>query len=168
MSQHPPQIGPHPAVTAPGSSRVDEAVMWLACTATGAVTRISVAGEIDMSNAHLLVELVESLADPPPVTVEVDLSEVTFFCAHGISALLRARRLLADRGGRLTLRNPSSIVRRVLAITDAQIELEIVPVSSRSRAAGKAPGAPAVRQAVGSGGSLIGTSHHTTLPGGCG
>ncbi|MFE9960115.1 STAS domain-containing protein [Micromonospora sp. NPDC005299] len=111
---------------------MDEAVMWLACTVPGAVTRIGVSGEIDMSNAHLLVELVESLTHPPPVAVELDLSEVTFFGAHGISALLRARRLLGDRGGRLTVRNPSSVVRRVLRITDTLIESEIVPAPSRS------------------------------------
>ncbi|GAB3348222.1 STAS domain-containing protein [Micromonospora halotolerans] len=140
MSEHPLELGLHRLPAVSGSSRVDEAAMWLTCTAPGAVTRISVAGEIDMSNAHLLVEFVASLALPPPVTVEVDLSEVTFFCAHGISALLRARRLLADLGGRLTLRDPSPIVRRVLDITDAQVELEIVPAPSR-------PGPPA-RQPV--------------------
>ncbi|WP_262287438.1 STAS domain-containing protein [Micromonospora sp. MA102] len=154
MSEHPPEFGPDRLPAVSGSSRVDAATMWLTCTKPGAVTRISVAGEIDMSNAHLLVEFVESLAHPPPVTVEVDLSEVTFFCAHGITALLRARRLLADRGGRLTLRDPAPIVRRVLDITDAQIELEIVPASSRPGAAGTSVGATAVRAAVGGGGSV--------------
>ena len=167
MSEHLPPGGHHRVPIAAGSSRPDEAVLWLACTASGAVTRISVAGEIDMSNAHLLVELVESLVRPPPVAVEVDLSEVTFFCAHGISALLRARRLLADRGGRLTVRNPSAIVRRVLGITDALRELEVVPAVGRPRADGHAR-APGAGHAIGSSGSATGTSHHTTLPGGSG
>ncbi|KAB1912094.1 STAS domain-containing protein [Micromonospora sp. AMSO31t] len=163
MSEHLPPLDHHRGSSRGGSARPDDAILWLACDAPGATTRIRVAGEIDMSNAHLLVELVASLARRPPVTVEVDLSEVTFFCAHGISALLRARRLLADRGGRLTLRDPSSIVRRILGITDALSELEVVPALSWAGGS-----VPAARHAVGSGGSVTGTSHQTTLSGGLG
>ncbi|MET8280380.1 STAS domain-containing protein [Micromonospora sp. NPDC005174] len=73
------------------------------------------AGEIDMSNAHLLTELVESLSATPAPLITLDLSEVRFLGAHGVSALLRARELAISAGGRLTLHDPSPFVLRVLA-----------------------------------------------------
>ncbi|MGV9214029.1 STAS domain-containing protein [Micromonospora sp. RB23] len=82
----------------------------------GPTLSIAVAGEIDMSNAHLLTELVGSLCALPAPLITVDLSEVRFFGARGVSALLRARELAVSAGGQLTLRDPSPFVLRVLAV----------------------------------------------------
>jgi anti-sigma B factor antagonist len=110
---------------ASGSARPAEAILRLACTTEGAVQRIAAAGEIDLSTAHLLVDLVATLARTPVPLVAVDLSAVTFFGAQGISALVRARLLVAERGGRLTLSDPSPVVRRVLDVTGLLTEFEI-------------------------------------------
>ncbi|MDG4807556.1 STAS domain-containing protein [Micromonospora sp. WMMD1120] len=91
--------------------------MWLSCENSAALLRVEVAGEIDMSNAHLLVELLESPAVAAVPLVTVDLSMVTFFGASGVDALVRMRALLSERGGGLTLRDPAPIVRRVLELT---------------------------------------------------
>ncbi|MFI5928571.1 STAS domain-containing protein [Micromonospora sp. NPDC051543] len=81
----------------------------------GPTLSIAVSGEIDMSNAHLLTELVGSLCAIPAPMIALDLSEVRFCGARGVSALLRARELVVSAGGRLTLRDPSPFVLRVLA-----------------------------------------------------
>ncbi|MFI7210845.1 STAS domain-containing protein [Micromonospora maritima] len=99
--------------------------MWLNCTTHGGENTVSVAGEVDLSNAHLLTELLESVAAVRARVVTVDLSEVTFFGAHGTGALVEARRLLAGRGGRLVLWRPSRAVRRVLDVTGTLGEFEI-------------------------------------------
>ncbi|MGW3786654.1 STAS domain-containing protein [Micromonospora chokoriensis] len=82
----------------------------------GSLSTVSVVGDIDMSNAHLLTELVEFLCRTPTPLIAVDLSAVRFFGAHGVSALLRARHLAERAGGRLTLHDPSPFVRRVLGV----------------------------------------------------
>ncbi|MFG1674058.1 STAS domain-containing protein [Micromonospora sp. NPDC049282] len=124
MSRKLPGFGRHHVPTASGSLRPDDPIMWLSCEVQGDVTRVSVAGEIDLSNAHLLMELLENVAAPTPL-VAVDLSEVTFFGANGTDALVRARRLVAERGGRLTLCDPSPVVRRVLDVTGTLTGFEV-------------------------------------------
>ncbi|MGW5669217.1 STAS domain-containing protein [Micromonospora sp. NPDC003776] len=135
MSEDPPQFGYHHVPTASGPPRPDEAIMWLACATLGTTKRITVAGEIDMSNAHLLLERVAAVARAPAPLVAVDLSAVTFFGAHGVSALAQAQLLVVERGGRLTLCDPSPVVRRVLALTGTLTAFEIVggAVTGRGR-----------------------------------
>jgi anti-anti-sigma factor len=74
---------------------------------------ISISGELDMSNVEKIeVELEATIAKRPDLLV-VDLSALAFIDSSGITLLLRA----AERVGRLELRNPSDIVRRVLQAT---------------------------------------------------
>ncbi|MEU5669483.1 STAS domain-containing protein [Micromonospora sp. NPDC047753] len=94
----------------------DRPIMSLSLSRDGAVSQIRVVGEIDMSNAHLLTELVEVLCRTPTPLVVVDLAAVRFLGAHAVSALLHAGHLAAQAGGRLTLRDPSPFVLRVLDV----------------------------------------------------
>ncbi|PGH43716.1 anti-anti-sigma factor [Micromonospora sediminicola] len=121
-----PVFGRHHVPTASGSWRPDEPIMWLSCEVHGDVTTVSVAGEVDLSNAHLLAELLENVAGVRAPLVVVHLAEVTFFGAHGTEALVRARRLLTERGGKLVLHRPSRAVRRVLDVTGTLPGFEIV------------------------------------------
>ncbi|MFJ6167732.1 STAS domain-containing protein [Micromonospora orduensis] len=98
----------------PPSSGPRTPIMSLDLSRDGATSVISVAGEIDMSNYHLLTELVEFVCRAPVALIEVDLSAVRFLGAHGITALLQASKLSASAGARLTLRDPSPFVLRVL------------------------------------------------------
>ncbi|MEV7327551.1 STAS domain-containing protein [Micromonospora sp. NPDC093244] len=89
-------------------------IMSLAWSRDDSTSLITVAGEIDMSNSHLLTELVEFLCQSPVPLIAVDLSAVRFLGAHGITALLQASQLVTSAGARLTLRDPSPFVLRVL------------------------------------------------------
>ncbi|MFF5219290.1 STAS domain-containing protein [Micromonospora sp. NPDC000442] len=134
MSQELPSVGCHHVLTAAGTSRPDEPIMWLSCEVSRDITQVAVAGEIDLSNAHLLAELVENVVAAKAPLVAVDLSAVTFFGAYGTDALLRARRQLTERGARLTLCHLSPAVRRVLDVTGTLTEFEVVERTSTSPA----------------------------------
>lgn len=81
---------------------------------------IAIGGELDLDTVHLLTELVDRIADHHPARVGIDMSGVTFFCAAGLSALLRARQTIAAVGGRLVLMAPSVPTEKILAITDTR------------------------------------------------
>ncbi|WP_051065794.1 STAS domain-containing protein [Micromonospora lupini] len=93
--------------------------MSLALTDDGSVKLITVSGEIDMSNAHLLTELVEFVCRRPAPVIAVDLSAVRFFGAYGVSALLQAQGIAADARAAVLLRDPAPCVFYVLATTGA-------------------------------------------------
>ncbi|KAB1116883.1 MULTISPECIES: STAS domain-containing protein [Micromonospora] len=126
MSDERPVFGCHDVPTASGAFRRDEPIMWLSCDAGVDMTWISVAGEVDLSNAHLLTELVESAVAAPAPLVVIDLSEVSFFGAYGTNALVLAQRVLTGHGRRLVLHRPSPVVRRVLGVTGTLTAFEVV------------------------------------------
>ncbi|MGQ5264739.1 STAS domain-containing protein [Micromonospora sp. ZYX-F-536] len=83
----------------------------------GRARLIAVAGEIDMSNTHLLVAFVNLATEHQPTQVMLDLSGVTFFGADGVRVLQKAEDLVTRTGGRLTIRDMTPGVRFVLAAT---------------------------------------------------
>ena len=107
---------PHPEAHGRHSAHLIDPIMVLTLSRDGSTSLIHVVGEIDMSNAHLITELVELLCAATTPLVTLDLSEVRFFGAHGVSALLRTNALIAAAGGRLVLRDPSPFVRRILSV----------------------------------------------------
>ncbi|MBM0203136.1 STAS domain-containing protein [Micromonospora sp. NPDC051227] len=118
--------------------------MSLSLSRDGALSQIRVVGEIDMSNAHLLTELVEFLCRSPTPLVVVDLSAVRFFGAHAVSALLNADQLAAQAGGGLTLRDPSPFVLRVLGVAGVlgHLELHGTSTPTGARVVGVVPPLP--------------------------
>ncbi|MFF0658077.1 STAS domain-containing protein [Micromonospora tulbaghiae] len=126
MSDERPVFGCHHVSTASGALRPDEPIMWLSCDTGVDVTRIAVAGEVDLSNAHLLTELVEAAVAASAPLVVIDLSEVGFFGAYGTGALVLAQRILTEHGRRLILHRPSPVVRRVLGVTGTLTAFEVV------------------------------------------
>jgi anti-sigma B factor antagonist len=80
-------------------------IMTLSLDVEGPATLITVCGEVDMSTAHLITELTEHAIDRRPARLVLDLSGVTFFSAHGISALLRTQRATAHAHVKLALRD---------------------------------------------------------------
>ncbi|TQJ20155.1 anti-anti-sigma factor [Micromonospora sp. A202] len=103
-----------------GPDRVGDQVMSLALTCVGSAKLIHVSGEIDMSNAHLLTELVACACHSPAAPViTVDLSAVRFFSAHGVSALLEAQHIAVTAGAAFILRNPAPCVTYLLATSGA-------------------------------------------------
>jgi anti-sigma B factor antagonist len=74
---------------------------------------IAIAGEVDMSNVASIEAALEALLAERPARLVFDLSELSFIDSSGIAVLLRA----AGKTEQLELRNPSTIVRRVIAAT---------------------------------------------------
>ena len=67
------------------------------------VAAITVSGELDLDTAPLLIDLVERVAAAHPDRVIIDMANVTFICAAGITALMRAHNMITGAGGRLVL-----------------------------------------------------------------
>jgi anti-anti-sigma factor len=87
------------------------------CPSPG-TTRVTVAGEIDLSNSDLLhVRLLNILSTLHPRRIEVDLAGVTFLDCSGLTVLVVLGRAAARTGCRLRITNPQPVVRRVLALT---------------------------------------------------
>lgn len=86
-------------------------------TRQGAAALITLRGELDMTTASLVTDTMRRAALNHPSRVTVDLAEVTFFSAAGITALLRARDTAKAAGAHLLLRRPSAQVQRILVVT---------------------------------------------------
>ena len=89
------------------------AVMWLGLGNHSPVPANSVCGELDADTAPHLTDLVECVAAGRPKQVIIDMAGVTFFCAAGLNALLRANDIVTSAGGRLLLRSPSPQTQRI-------------------------------------------------------
>lgn len=89
---------------------------------SGTTVTVRLRGELDLATAGELRSCLAPVigSQPPPVKVVLDLEAVTFLDASGIAALLTARRALDAHGGRLVLRSPSRLVRRVMRVLDLE------------------------------------------------
>src|SRR5436190_16796644 len=76
---------------------------------------LHVVGEVDLETCPELVAALDAAIRQGAGDVIVDCSEVTYFCAHGVRALVEARDQL-DGSRRVVARRPSPIVRRILDI----------------------------------------------------
>jgi anti-anti-sigma factor len=86
---------------------------------------ITLVGEIDIATLPALQEALDAVSRDGHESVELQLAEVTFMCAHTISVFHRSRAKLAQSGGKLVLRNPSPMTRRVLAICEGDPPLNV-------------------------------------------
>lgn len=73
------------------------------------------AGEIDLSSAHILTSQLTELAQQSNSAVILDASRVTFMDSTGLHALVEGKRALHEKGIRIFL-VPSRQVRRVLEL----------------------------------------------------
>jgi anti-sigma B factor antagonist len=80
--------------------------------ASGA-TIVALTGEIDISNAQLVETRLNQLLGDDVTDLVIDLSELQFVDSAGIAMLLRA----ITRVESVTVRNPSSVVRRIFECT---------------------------------------------------
>ncbi|MGW2347282.1 STAS domain-containing protein [Actinacidiphila glaucinigra] len=86
-------------------------------TVDGALV-LEVSGEVDVVTAPLLATRLEALAVGPHPHVVVDLRNVTFMDCSGLSALCRARRLVTERDGRLSLVTGEGWMPRLLRLAN--------------------------------------------------
>ena len=79
---------------------------------------VQVAGEVDLVTAPVLQRHLDSALDGRRPMVVIDLAETTFLDARGVAVLVRARKRVVQDGGRLVIRRPPPLVRRVLELAD--------------------------------------------------
>lgn len=77
---------------------------------------LAVRGEVDLVTAPHLAALVDAVIDQGQTRVVLDLAEVDFLDARGLRVVRGVSRL-AGTGGGITVRSPSSLVKRLLEIT---------------------------------------------------
>jgi anti-anti-sigma factor len=82
---------------------------------------IMLTGEVDMSNVVAIEAELGALLSGTPERVVIDVSSLTFIDSSGIAVLIRA----AERSTRFALRNPSTIVKRIIQATGLS---EVLPV----------------------------------------
>lgn len=97
-------------------------------TREGATVVVALSGELDLATAPRLRSCLAPMvtAATAPQELVLDLSDLSFLDASGISALLTVQRALAARGGRLCLRSPSRLVRRIVQVLDLDGLLPVV------------------------------------------
>jgi anti-sigma B factor antagonist len=74
---------------------------------------VKLTGEVDISNAEPIGETLEILVGSDARTLVVDLAALDFMDSAGIAMLLRA----AARVDSVEIRNPSSVMRRIIECT---------------------------------------------------
>ena len=77
---------------------------------------MAVAGEMDLATSGPLAQALTEVLDTKPVTVRLDLAEVSFLDSSGIRCLVGVAERAAAVGGHLVVRNPTPMVLRVLEI----------------------------------------------------
>ena len=83
---------------------------------TDGSTVVSLAGELDLYNAHAVREALIACCDEAPERLIVDLSEVKFIDSTALGVLIEARTLMPNRRGFL-LAAPGLETRRALEIS---------------------------------------------------
>ena len=98
-----------------GTENVDGAPIAGVEARDGAVI-VSLAGELDLYNAHAVREELLGQAEQGPARLVVDLARVTFIDSTGLGVLIEARTRLRDAGAFL-LASPGLETRRALEIS---------------------------------------------------
>ena len=88
-------------------------------------TLVVLTGESDLNSTQTLRDTLEPQVAGEPGLLIVDLSGVAFIDSTTVHVLLDIRAALADRGRRLILVSPQSVVARVLHIVGAD---QIIPI----------------------------------------
>jgi anti-anti-sigma factor len=88
--------------------------------------RVRCRGEIDISTADRLEEVLRQLSSTSPSDVAIELTEVTFIDSTGVNAIIAAHRALDRRGRTLRVLGASGAARRLFEITgvDRIVELD--------------------------------------------
>ena len=85
---------------------------------TTSPTMVVLTGEVDLSNARRLREVLLSIANSGEHRIIIDLGNVTFMDSTGLSALVGARkRFQSLERGEIILRSPAPTVLKVLEMT---------------------------------------------------
>jgi anti-anti-sigma factor len=98
----------------PAHARSGVSLLYIDVVGEGRDVTVDVRGEVDLATFELLGAAMQYALDKKPRRVSVRLSEVSFFGAVGLRALLTAQKQANEQGVELILTNPSSPVLIVL------------------------------------------------------
>ena len=90
---------------------------WSIVRATGTVVRVS--GPLDEASTPTLEQQLVDVLRATPGDVTIDLADVTFVGAAGVTALGRSRDVLAAAGRSMSIRHPSVAAVRALRVMAA-------------------------------------------------
>lgn len=80
-------------------------------------------GELDFATAPIAETALSSILDGSPERLVFDLTDVSFLDSSGIAVLVRS----THQAGSVVVRNPSTVVRRVIECTGLEETLHIEP-----------------------------------------
>lgn len=86
---------------------------------------LCVVGEIDMASAPELQRACLALVDGGAKRVVIDMSGVSFIDSTGLGVIVSLQKRLQSQGGEAVIRNPSSVLRRLIRLTNLD---RVVPI----------------------------------------
>lgn len=95
-------------------------------SATGQGMRLSITGEVDVSNASTLREALNQELDEGTGDIAVDISAVPYIDSTGIGVLVGAAHRASELGRSLSVERPQRNVARVLSLLGVSSELNVV------------------------------------------
>ena len=110
----------------------------VAVTWSNTACKVAVEGDIDVDTAPGLAAVVQAMAASTPGGIVLDLGGVDFLGAAALGIIASTAAQLAPAGGRLTLRSPSRMAKRLLDICalTAEVDIDDAPEPSAASAAG--------------------------------
>lgn len=86
---------------------------------------VTVTGEVDVSNASELSDVLEGLIADDVKTIDVSLAHVPYIDSTGIGVLVGAAHKVSEAGGEMTLSKPQPNVLRVLTLLGVGTEFHV-------------------------------------------
>lgn len=105
---------------------IDEGTLSLRLESGAGERRITVLGELDVTNSAALERALREALAGDGTRVVLDLSALGFIDSTGLRTLLLAERISATDSNRLVVRRPGGQVARMLALTGIGDELTFV------------------------------------------
>jgi anti-sigma B factor antagonist len=103
-------------LTAPKVPNAAEPLQW-SVSSSGVDAVVALHGDLDLSNAQALQEfLQEVIEEHTPAKVVVDVERLSFLDSSGIRCFIHSAQTASNVGSKLTLRNASGRILRVLQL----------------------------------------------------
>ena len=88
--------------------------------------RLQLAGELDLSNVHVLADRIGEVEAAGPEVVEIDLRGLSFMDSSGLAELFAANRRARERGHRVVIVKGHGPIERVLDLARVKDVIDVV------------------------------------------
>ena len=103
---------------------------------TNGMTRVALSGELDLSSAAQIEDVLKEVEAASPALMLLDLRELTFLDSTGLRVMVSADARARDASRRLVIVQGPEVVHRVFRITGLDDHLEIVDTPQAALEAG--------------------------------